>query len=306
MIFVLFLYALFATVFPLCKIAFNYIEPVFFTGLCLTFAGIILIGYQYYKDRRAFTWSKELIMPLCMLIICNIFLTNVCERWGLQYLTAVKTSFIYNLSPFFSAIFSYFLLSERMTVAKWLGLIIGFIGFIPYFIEKSGTEPVASGFFFCSLAELSLVTASIATVVGWIGMRKLVLLGYSPILGNGISMLIGGLMILPASMMLDSWSPSPVHDWLYALIFVVIISFISYITAYNMYGWLLNRYSATFLTMAGLTSPLFTALFGWFLLGEQVTWTFIFSMIMVGIGLYIFHAQEVAPDAKQSQHIKEA
>jgi drug/metabolite transporter (DMT)-like permease len=307
MIFVLFLYALFATVFPLCKIAFNnYIEPVFFTGVCLTFAGSVLLLYQYYKDKRAFTWSRNLISPLLMLIVCNIYLTNVCERWGLQYLTAVKTSFIYNLSPFFSAIFSYLLLSERMTRTKWLGLIIGFVGFIPFFIEKSGAEQVSGGFFLCSWAELALITAAIATVIGWIGMRKLVLLGYSPVLGNGISMLVGGLMIIPSSMFLDSWSPSPVRDCPHALIFIVLTSVISYIIAYNMYGWLLHTYSATFLTMAGLTSPLFTALFGWLLLGEQVTWTFFFSMCMVAIGLYIFHSQEVKIAEKHNQSIKEA
>ena len=294
MIFVLCLYALFATVFPLCKIAFNnYIEPVFFTGLCLTFAGTFLLVYQYIKDKTKYRWNRELIVPLLMLIICNIYLTNVCERWGLQYLTAVKTSFIYNLSPFFSAIFSYFLLSEKMTRSKWLGLSIGFLGFIPYFIEKSGQEYVSGSFFCFSWAELALITASVATVLGWIGMRKLVLLGHSPILANGISMLIGGLMIIPSSLLLDSWDPSPVHDWPHALIFVVLTSFISYIIAYNMYGLLLSRYSATFLTMAGLTSPIFTALFGYLLLGEPVTWTFFFSMIMVAIGLYIFHTQEI-------------
>ena len=226
-----------------------------------------------------------------MLIFCNIYLTNVCERWGLQYLTSVKTAFIYNLSPFFSAIFSYFLLSERMTFKKWLGLSIGFFGFIPFFVQQQ--EHASGRFLMFSWAELALITAAIATVIGWIGMRKLVLSGYSPIVGNGISMLIGGLMIIPTSMMIEPWSPLPVRDWPHALIFIGITTFISYIIAYNMYGWLLSRYTATFLTMAGLTSPLFTALFGWTLLGESISWTFIFSMVMVSIGLYLFHSQEI-------------
>lgn len=238
-----------------------------------------------------------------MLVLCNIYLTNVCERWGLQYLTAVKTAFIYNLSPFFAAILSYFLLSERMTYKKWAGLLIGFVGFIPFFIEQ---QEYASGrFLLFSWAELALITASIATVVGWIGMRKLVLLGYSPVAGNGISMLIGGLMMIPTSMMIESWSPVPVRDWPHALLIIGITTGISYIVAYNMYGFLLSRYTATFLTMAGLTSPLFTALFGLMLLGESVSWTFIFSMIMVSIGLYIFHAQELKSKAadRDSLHI---
>jgi drug/metabolite transporter (DMT)-like permease len=38
---------------------------------------------------------------------------------------------------------------------------------------------------------------------------------------------------------------------------------------------------------------LFTALFGRLLLSESVSWTFFFSMAMVGIGLTIFHSQEI-------------
>jgi drug/metabolite transporter (DMT)-like permease len=293
-IFVLLLYALFATVFPLCKVAFTYyISPVFFTGCCLVLAGILLLVYVSITDKKSLRLKKSYVPPLAMLIVCNIFLTNVCERWGLQYLSAVKTSFIYNLSPFFSAIFSYFLLSESMTLKKWLGLCIGFLGFIPYFIEKSSGECAVGGFLCFSWAELALVTAAISTVIGWIGMRKLVLQGGSCLVGNGISMLVGGCMVLMTSLYIESWTPVPVRDWPHALIYIVLTTGISYIIAYNIYGRLLGRYTATFITMAGLTSPLFTALFGRLLLGESVSWTFFFSMVMVGIGLTIFHSQEI-------------
>jgi len=292
-IFVLLLYALFATVFPLCKVAFTYyISPLFFTGCCLVLAGILLLIYVYTTDRKSLSLKKEYMQPLALLIFCNIFLTNFCERWGLQYLSSVKTSFIYNLSPFFSAIFSYFLLSESMSWKKWLGLAIGFLGFIPYFIEKSAGESMSGGCLYFSWAELALVTAATSTVIGWIGMRKLVLQGGSCLFGNGISMFIGGCMILMTSFYVESWTPVPVRDWPHALIYIVLTTGISYISAYNIYGRLLGRYTATFITMAGLTSPLFTALFGRFLLGESVTWTFFFSMVMVGLGLTIFHSQE--------------
>lgn len=294
MIFVLLLYALFATVFPLCKVAFTYyISPIFFTGCCLLLAGTLLLMYVAITNKKSLHLKRSYIPPLAMLIVCNIFLTNVCERWGLQYLSSVKTSFIYNLSPFFSAILSYFLLSESMTWKKWLGLGIGFLGFIPYFIEKSAGECASGGFLCFSWAELALVIAAISTVIGWIGMRKLVLQGGSCLVGNGISMFVGGCMVLVASRCLESWTPFPVHDWAHALMYIVLTTGISYIIAYNIYGKLLGRYTATFITMAGLTSPLFTALFGRLLLSESVSWTFFFSMAMVGIGLTIFHSQEI-------------
>ena len=125
-----------------------------------------------------------------------------------------------------------------MTRNKWLGFVIGFLGFIPFFIERSAQEHVMGGFFLFSWAELALITAAISTVIGWIGMRKLVLFGCSPIVGNGISMLLGGLMIIPTSMLIESWAPMPVRDWPHALIFIVATTIISYLIAYNMYGWL--------------------------------------------------------------------
>lgn len=295
MIFVILLYVLFATVFPLCKIAFAYyIEPIFFTGLCLLAAGLCLLSYQLFTDRSKLVLKKIHILPMAILILCNIYMTNTFERWGLQYLTATKTCFIYNLCPFFSAIISYIWLSETMTMKKWLGFVVGFLGFVPFFIEKSATEHAVGGFFLFSWPELALIGAAISTVIGWISMRKLVLLNFSPLAANGVSMLIGSLLVIPSSYMLgELWNPFPVRDWPHALLFILIEMVISYIIAYNMYGWVLSRYTATFVTMVGLAGPLFTALFGWLLLGEQVGYSFAFSMILVSIGIFLFHQEEM-------------
>lgn len=297
MFFVIALYAIFAAVYPVCKIAFNnYIEPLFFTGICLLLAGVILLLYRLMTDTSKLIIKKIHVIPLLVLIICNIYLTNTCERWGLQYLTATKTCFIYNLCPLFSAIVSYVWLSEIMTVKKWLGFLIGFLGFIPFFIEKSAIEHNVGGFFFCSWPELALIGAAISTVIGWISMRKLVLLNFCPLAANGLSMLVGSILVLLSSWLFgESWNPMPVRDWGHASIFIFLATFISYILAYNMYGSILSRYTATFVTMVGLSSPLFTAFFGWLLLGEQVSWTFAVSMVMVSIGIFLFHQDELRP-----------
>jgi drug/metabolite transporter (DMT)-like permease len=293
-ILVLLLYALFATIFPLCKLAFDHhIQPIFFTGMRMLLGGGALLIFQFFLDKRKIVWKKEHTWPIIILIVCNIYLTNVCECWGLQYLSSVKTCFIYNLCPFFTAFFSFLFLNERLSKIKWLGFIIGIIGFIPFFIEKSVAETNVGGLFFFSWPEIALVVAALATVFGWIAMRRLVLDGYSPIVANGISMFASAFLIMPTSFFAgESWNPFPVSHWNYALFYIIITTIISNVIAYNMYGWLLNRYTATFLTFAGFASPLFTALFGWLLLTEQVSWTFVFSMVIVFIGLFLFHSEE--------------
>lgn len=295
MIFVLFLYALFALYYPLCKIAYDsYAQPIFFTGMRMLLAGIVLLGFQFIADKKKITFKREHIFPFIVLIVCNIYLTNVCECWGLNRMPAVKTSFIYNLCPFFSAFFAYLFLSERMTFNKWAGLIVGSIGFIPFFIEKSMTETTSGGLLYFSWPELALMTAALATVLGWIAMRSLVLKGYSVLVANGISMLASTILIMPTSFFSgEQWHAFPITHWWPALFYIVITMLISNVIAYNMYGSLLATYSATFLTFAGFTSPLFTALFGWLLLGEQVSWTFFLSTVIVFIGLFLFHSEEL-------------
>jgi len=295
MIFVLLLYALFSTVYPLCKLAYDFhVQPIFFTGMRMLLAGSLLLSYQFFVDKKKISFKREHVVPFIVLIICNIYLTNVCECWGLQRMTAVKTSFIYNLCPFFSAFFAYLLLSERMSLYKWAGMIIGFLGFIPFFIEKSSTEEITGGLLCFSWPELSLMTAALATVLGWIAMRSLVLKGYSPIVANGLSMLAATFLIMPTSFFAgEQWHHFPVTNWGPALFYIVITMIISNMIAYNMYGWLLTKYSATFLTFAGFSSPLFTALFGWILLGEHVSWTFLLSTVIVFIGLFLFHTEEL-------------
>lgn len=296
MIQVLFLYALFATVYPLCKLAFNgSIEPIFFTALCLLVASVVLLCLYAVRKHNSLKMTRQFVVLMCVLVICNIYLTNVCERWGLQYLTATKTSFMYNLSPFFSALFSFLFLHEHISYKKIVGMIIGFLGFIPYFIEKSCSQgsQITPCFMF-PWPEISLMAAAISTVLGWIAMRKIVQLGYSPLLANGLSMFIGSLLMMPTSFLCgESWHPLPVYNWLYALPIIIATSFVSYIVAYNMYGYLLERYTATFLTVAGLSSPLWTAFFGWLLLGETIGLTFIFSMIVISLGIIIFHQEEI-------------
>jgi drug/metabolite transporter (DMT)-like permease len=62
---------------------------------------------------------------------------------------------------------------------------------------------------------------------------------------------------------------------------------------YNLYGYLLRRFSATFMSFAGLTTPLFTALFGWIFLGEVASPAFYLSFSILSVGLLLFYQEEL-------------
>lgn len=291
------MYALFGTVFTISKIALTTTLPLFFVGSRMLIAGLVMLAYQLWKNPRALIPSQLPVGTIAALAFFNIYLTNALEFWALQYLSSFKTCFLYSLAPFISALLAYFFLSEGMTKKRWIGLCIGFIGFLPVLMVNNGVEEVLpEAIAFLSWPEIAMVGAATSSVFGWILMKKVLQHpNTTPVIANGYAMTLGGLMGLSHSFLKeDGWAPFPVTDWTLFFETTLALVVISSLICYNLYGMLLKRYSATFLSLAGLTTPLFAALFGWFVLNEVVTWHFYLSIAVVFSGLLLYHQEEIA------------
>lgn len=283
-----------STTFTLGKTTLEFSPPIFLTGVRMFIGGLVILTFLAIAKRDALKIKKHQIFPLILLGISAVYLTNIFEFWGLQYLTAAKACFIYSLSPFLAALFSYFQFKEKVTSRKLLGLLVGFVGFVPVLLSQSGLEDLLGGFSFLSWAEIALIVATVTSVYGWILLRKLGKEdGMSPLMANGTSMCIGGLMALVHSVFADGWSPLPISNYFGFFQGVLMMIIISNLICYNLYGWLLKHYTATFLSFAGLLTPLFAAFFGWLVLGETVSWTFFLSVGIISLGLWLVYSEEL-------------
>ena len=79
------------------------------------------------------------------------------------------------------------------------------------------------------------------------------------------------------------------------------------VLCYNLYGFLLKRFTATFLSFMGLLSPIFASLSAWVFLGEPPSWQIFLATGIVSIGLFIVYRAELKqgyivkkPSAEQS------
>jgi drug/metabolite transporter (DMT)-like permease len=293
MFLVFLLYALFASVFTISKTGLEYCQPFFFIGVRMVLAGALLIAYVFFFQFDKFVLKKKHFWKVIKLAAFNIYLTNTFEFWGLQYLTSFKTCFIYSLSPFVSALLSFMVLSEKLSPKKWLGLLIGFAGLMPVLLYKTTTEELAGHLFVFSWAEIAVMSAAICNVYGWLLLKQLVQEnGYSPLMVNGISMFLGGILSLVHSFFNERWEPLPVKEALPFLECAILLIIISNLICYNLYGALLKRFSVTFMSFAGLSTPLFSAILGWIFLDELMPWFFYFSLTVLGFGLFIFYQEE--------------
>jgi len=178
---------------------------------------------------------------------------------------------------------------------KWVGLLLGCVGFIPIFVSKTPKEELLQAFGYFTWPELAMLGAAFFSVYGWIMLRLIVKDEEIPILfANGSSMLIGGTLALLSSYFFEIWSPSPIQQGSFfqlssALLFLTLLS---NVFCYNLYGFLLKKFTATFLSLIGLLSPLFTSLHSYILLGETPSPIIFGSTFIVLIGLGIVYREE--------------
>lgn len=306
------LYILFASTFTFSKAALEYASPIFLIAIRFLVAGGILCAYQWFRGNSL--KIKKVDWPLCaQLIFFTYYLSFATDNWALQYISSSKACLIYNLSPFVTAALSYFLFKSKITFRQAIGLTIGFLGFMPILFDQYYNGDTTNVIGFISVAEGVLLVSVISAAYGWLVMKQLINRGYSIVTINGVGLLGAGIIAIVHSLLTEGWPVIqarggydivPLRNMVTALvpfgytnvvmfsIYLILLVLIAHIICYILYGYLLRYYSATFLSFAGFTTPLFAAILGWLLLGERISWYFILTLVIVSYGLYIFYQDE--------------
>jgi len=283
---------IYGSMFSIAKFGLTSGQPVFSIGLKAACGGIIsLMIYLLVNHYRPLITKKEWVL-LLMLSIFNVYLANVLEIIGLQNISVGKAAFIYNITPFISALFGYIIFHERMTFYKWGGLFLGFSGFIPLFADSLFVENSAVISSAIS-PELMVCGAAVASIIGWTTMKFILQnKSLSPFLCNGISLVLGSLFCFMHAYFFETQPYIRPGHYVSLLITVCIVGIIKFGTAYNLNSFLLIRYTTTLVVFFGFTASLFAGLLGILLFGEPLTFQFIIAVILVSVGLFLFYYEE--------------
>jgi len=287
MIQILILYGIIASTFTFAKMLLAYLPPIFLIGLRMTTAGFFILLTNYALGHTSSIKKSDI--PLFFLIsFVHIFIPYTTEFIGLQTMSPACAALMFNLMPFFTAFFSYIIFKEYMTLKKWIGFGIGFAG-VMYTIPHESIfcyQTLNKGYF---LMLASVMSCSL----GWTLVRKLLKQGYNSLQINGAAMLMGGLEALLVAYLFEK---HPVSGWynnsnFWILFFGIII--IANFLFYNLYGFLLRKYSATLLSFIGFLTPLFTVLYDFIFLGISAGTEFYVATVIVAYGIYIFYQEEL-------------
>lgn len=301
MIAIVVLYSLLALAFTLSKGVLDYSSPVWFTGIRMLIAGILLVSYHCVIQKRSWKIQRADLYKFLLLGVFHIYCAYVFEFWALETVSAAKDALFFNMTPFITALLALILCNERLSWQQWGGLALGFIGFLPLLYAQSPAETMIGHSHIFSWPELYLLIAVTGSSYGWILLQKLINHHtYEAIFANGVAMLLGGAGALVTAFITEPtmvrmphpdmlWSDSVYYICWYLFIMILLTNVI----CYTLYGRLLKVYSATFMALAGATVPIFTAIFDWLLFDLTVSWHFVATVIIVFIGLAIFYADEM-------------
>lgn len=295
---ILLLWSNFALVFVFGKqllASFHFLD---FVALRMLIAGPVLIlidQFLKYNQSNNNSSPKTNFFNIVTLVIASILLMLVpftLEYWAQQYLTAGKVSLIYSFSPSITALISIFLLKERISKKKIIGLIVSFAG-MNFALFSGCSQKVFLSH--VSRFDLAMIIVVVSGALGWILIERLLTEGFSPRLINGVAMTLGGFgtgvirYFFFGPVKLDYLAGLSAFSW--GLFFSILV--MSNFIGYPLYSFLLKTYSPTYLSMSGFLCPVLTATFGFLLLGESFsTMNLIISLALGVVGCLLFKTQD--------------
>lgn len=299
MIYLILLQALLASTFSIGKILLENMSPILLIGARMTIAGIGMLAYQYIKNRHALRIKKDALLPLAQVSIFGIYLSFILEFWGMNYVPSFKTCAIFALSPFITYIIACLLYGEKTKLLKWVGMAVGFIGIMPTLLAESSSEEALGSLLMLSWADIAILLAAILYSYGWFPVDTLVReKNYSSFTINGYAMFFAGIAALCSAPYLETIAIGSLSK---IAIYLPLLILIGNIICYNLYAYLLRRFSPTIIAFASLLTPLFGALCGWLFLHEVITWHFYVSFALVTLAFAIFFYDELAVTRQRNQ-----
>lgn len=254
-------------------------------------AGLILLIYTGARYRSNFKHIQQDWLILTGIAIFTTFMPAILKAYALSHLQASHAALLGSIDPFVTALYAYLLWGEKLSITKFIGIIIGCLGVITA-INLSST-----GLFGClpplipQLAALAAVTLS---RFGWTMVQmQLRKNRYPPSQLNSIVMVESGILALTSSFWIDPIKTITIPSMPYFILLMAYTVLIGNVIAYTLYGQILKQHNATFVSLAGFSIPIFTGLLSWIFSGTPLTFHFALSASIIFFGLLIFYYDEI-------------
>lgn len=276
--------ALWGSLFPFIKIGYNAFgidgnnipDILMFAAFRFTVCGgLVCIFSAAKKEKLAPPKAKSIALIVAMgffAIVLHYAFTYI----GLSFIDASKTALIKQLGALLYVCFAFlFIKSEKFSIAKIIGAIVGFGGIIAINFGSGGIS--------FDLGSILILLASVCSVISSV-MSAVSVKDSSPFWVTGISQLTGGVILLIAGFVMGGKIPH--FDTRSTLVFAYICA--ASIVAYTLWYYCQRTVSLSKLFIIKFAEPLFACVFGAVLLGEDIfKLQYLLAFLLISAGIIL-------------------
>lgn len=262
------------------KIGGKEFTPLLFTTFRFILSTVILLpAFFLQKGEKLYKGDRKVLLLMSVLFGGNIILFSI----GVLFTSAIMAQLLYIITPVLVVVFAHFLIGEKYTKEKGIGLVIALIGVGLLIYQSISKQSLVT--FGTPLGNILILFGVILTAL-YIVLSKRLSHSYSATTITFMNFLVTTIMVLILLPIQYLFAPfHELHINIAGLVSVGAIVFSS-IVAYVLMYFSIKRTNAFIGSLNLYISPFFTALTAVFLIGEKLTWTLVLSGLFIGLGVF--------------------
>lgn len=272
-----------ATSYVFGKLTLAELGPLTMAGLRFFGGFLILLPWLLRRNgRKAFTLPKTQWIHLALLGLCCYLIGNGAMYWSLRLLPATTVSFLMGWITLLVLVGGVIWLKERPTGRQLAGIFVALAGLMLFF---------SGGFQRGEPQGLAVITIALLgfAAYGLLGRRAARDRMTDTLTLTAVPLAVGGGALLLIALPLEGWPQASPLTWGLVIWMAIVNTALGYV----LYNHALQTLSAFEMNVLLNLSPVWTALFGWLLLGEVLTpWKWA-GMLIVFAGIAL--VQSSAP-----------
>ena len=277
--------------FIIVKIALTDLGPLTISGLRYFIGALVLFPFLLREKQTPLpkkTWGLLLLLGLSAYAI-----GNGAMFWSLKYLPATTVSFLMGALTITTLIVGIFLLKEIPSTMQIIGVIVT-LGGTALFFAKGMQAGETLGLIIFGIGVIGFTT------FGILG-RQLARTGsVSTLRLTTIPLALGGGITLLAAILLEGIPSASPSTWGLILFLAVVNTAIGY----TLYNHALQTLNAFQMNIALNLTPVWTAIFGFFLLNEQLERLQMFGIAVMILGVILVQMRKTPPKKDKVTGIK--
>lgn len=256
-------YVIWGSTYMAIRVAVESVPPAASAAVRFVSAGLLMLLFGRLSGRTILVPRREfraIALIGFLLLVCG----NGLVVWSEQFVPSGMAALMVAVLPLWIAIIETALPNgERLPVAGWFGVLLGFAGLIVLLWPK-----LVGGLTIELRGQGAVMLASLCWAVGSLYSKR-VTFSVSPFVVTGWEMLFGGCMLVAIAGVSGEFAHfAPSRDGWLALAYLTVFGSCM---AFSAFVWLLQHVPAAKVATYAYVNPVIAVLLGWLLLGEAFT-----------------------------------